>query len=381
MTAAPPGWLPETGTEPGAVIREARRRRRRRWLAIAVAMAVAIGGAAAVVAGSGAGSRPRPPGHQVLPAPAPGRPAAPAHAATTLVTVSQTRLPKAYSLSLAARYGAVWLAGAGVTYQVDAATGKIVRTIPTPGTRSGCGCTTEMTAGAGAVWVTHGCRGVYRIDPYTGRVTGSLRAPGAIDAIAAAGGLLWVIDNRGLLGIQPRTGQVTGKPIRVGSGSWLLTPGAGALWVSSGYGLAVGTVFRVDLATGAVKPLANPTVTDVQAVGAGSLWTLQGTSQVQRIDPVTGKTTGSVVLGTSGVAFWKGSAWVLTLQRSLAFLRIDPTTNQVTGTPVPVGKPLPAAVALAGSPLAVIAAGPTGLWVLDYYRNLLFHVTMRPARA
>jgi len=29
----------------------------------------------------------------------------------------------------------------------------------------------------------------------------------------------------------------------------------------------------------------------------------------------------------------------------------------------------------------VIAAGPTGLWVLDYSRNLLFHLAMRPARA
>jgi DNA-binding beta-propeller fold protein YncE len=313
--------------------------------------------------------------------PAHGLSAATGRPAAALVTVSQTRLPKAYSLVLVARYGAVWLAGTGVTYAIDAVTGKIVRTIPTPGTGAACRCATEMAAGAGAVWVTHGCRGIYRIDPHTGRVTGSLRAPGAIDAIAAAGGLLWVIDGHGLLPIQPRTGQATGKPIPVGAGNWLLTPGAGALWVSSGDGLAVGTVVRVDLATGAVKPLANPTATDVQAVGAGSLWTLQGTSQVQRINPVTGKTTGSVFLGTSGVVFWRGSAWVLTLQRSLTLLRIDPTASQVTGTPVPVGKPLPAAVALAGSPPAVIAAGPTGLWVLDYHRNLLYHVTMRPARA
>ncbi len=44
MTAAPPGWLPEAGIEPEAVIREARRRQRRRWLAVAVATAVVIGG-------------------------------------------------------------------------------------------------------------------------------------------------------------------------------------------------------------------------------------------------------------------------------------------------------------------------------------------------
>jgi hypothetical protein len=55
VTAAPPGWLPDAGAEPEAVIREARRRQHRRWLAVAVATAVVIGGVAAVVAGSGAG--------------------------------------------------------------------------------------------------------------------------------------------------------------------------------------------------------------------------------------------------------------------------------------------------------------------------------------
>jgi DNA-binding beta-propeller fold protein YncE len=361
------------------VIREARRRQHRRWLAVAVAAAVVIGGAAAAIAGSGAGSRPRPPGHRALPGHPHGRPAAPAHPAATLVTVSQTRVPKGGSWSLAAGYGAVWLTGIGVTYQVDQATGKIVRTIPTPGTRGVCGCAGGIAAGAGAVWVTHGCRGIYRIDPHTGRVTASLRIP-AGGGIAVADGLLWVVGRNDalLLRIQPRTGQVTGKPIRVSSGAGQLTPGAGALWVTS-YGTGdPSTVFRVDLATGAVTPLANPTVTDVQAVGAGSLWT----SQVERVDPVTGKTTGSVFLGPSAVAFWRGSAWVLTLQRSLAFLRIDPATNQVTGTPVPVGKPWPAAAAAGwNTPPAVIAAGPTGLWVLDSYRPLLFHLAMRPARA
>jgi DNA-binding beta-propeller fold protein YncE len=221
------------------------------------------------------------------------------------------------------------------------------------------------------VWVTHGCRGIYRIDPRSGRVTASLRIP-AGGGIAVAGGLVWVIGDRGLVRIQPRTGQAIGKPIPVGSGSWLLTPGAGALWVTSNGGdPSTSTVYRVDLATGAVKPLANPTVTDVQAVGAGSLWT----SQVERVDPATDKTTASVFLGALQVAFWKGSAWVLTQQRSFTFLRIDPATNQVTGKPVTVGKP----VAWSGDPTA-IAAGPTGLWVLDYYRNLLFHVAMRPAR-
>ena len=61
------------------------------------------------------------------------------------------------------------------------------------------------------------------------------------------------------------------------------------------------------------------------------------------------------------------------MQQSLTLLRIDPATDQVTGKPVPVGEPLPAALAWGSDPTA-IAAGPTGLWVLDFYRNLLFHL-------
>ena len=379
MTAAPPGWVPDTGAEPAAVIREARRRQHRRWLAAAVAAAVAIGGVAAVVAGSGAGSRPRSPGRQVLPGPGHGRPVAPARPAAEVVTVSQTRVPRAAG-SLAAGYGAVWLLGDGVTYQVDQVNGKIVRTVlsPMPSSSVGCQCGGgSIVAGAGAVWVSYGCRGIYRIDPHTGRVTSYPRIS-AGGGIAAAGGLLWVIGGHDrLVRIQPRTGQVIGKPVRVGAGSWTLTPGAGALWVSSSYGLAVGTVYRVDLETGAVTPLANPTVTDVQAVGAGSLWS----SQVQRVDP-TGRVIATFfVLGTSNVVFWKGSAWALTLQRSLTLQRIDPATNQVTGTPAPVGKPWPAGAALGwNTPPAAIAAGPTGLWVLDPKRPLLYHLAMRPAR-
>ena len=377
MTAAPPGWLLHPGAGPEALIQEARRRQHRRWLAVAVVAAVVIGGAAAVIADP-TGGRPRPPGSHARPAHPHGLPAAAVHNAATLVMVSQTRLPKEYSLSLAAGFGAVWLPGAGVTYQVDEATGKIVRAIPTPGTRGGCPCASSIAAGAGAVWVTRGCRGIYRIDPRSGRVTASLRIP-AGGGIAAADGLLWVTDDWGLLRVQPRTGQVIGKPNPVGAGGDGITPGAGALWLTStGGGPSTGTVYRVDPATGAVKPLASPTLTDVQAAGAGSLWS----SQVERVDP-TGRVIATFfALGPSQVVFWHGSAWALTLQRSLAFQRIDPSTNQVTGKPVPVGKPLPAGAAAGwNAPPAVIAAGPTGLWVLDFDRNLLFHLAMRPARA
>jgi len=368
MITAPPGWRAGPGTEPEALIREARRRQRRRWLAAGVVIAVVAAGAAAGIAGSGAGTGLRPLGRQLMPA-------APAHPAAALVTVSQTSLPGGNSLSLAVGYQAIWVTEIGVTYQVDEVTGQIVRTIPTPGTFPDS-CRSGIAAGAGAVWVTYGCRGVYRIDPHSGRVTASLRVPGVGDAIAVAGGLVLVTSYDGdLLRIRPRTGQVTGQPIPVGFGSWALVPAAGALWVTSyGNGVYGGTVSRVNVATGAVERFGN---LDAEAAGAGSLWT----PQVQRIDPATGGVTASVAVPyiVSQVAFWNGSAWALTVQQSLTLLRIDPATNQVTSQPVPVSKPLPAALAWGSDPTA-IAAGPTELWVLELYRNLLFHLRMRPAR-
>lgn len=374
MTAAPPGWRPDAGTEPDAVIREARRRQRRRWLASGTAVAMAGACVAIVIAGWGGGSGPRPPGHHgPAAAPAHRLPAAPAHAAA-LTTVSQASLPKGNSLSLAVGYRAVWVTGVGVTYEVNQATGRIVRTISTPGTFPD-GCGSGIAAGAGGVWVTHGCRGVYRIDPHSGRVTASVRVPDAGDAIAAAGGLVWVPSYHGdLLRIQPHTGKITGKPLRVGLGDWEIVPVAGALWVTS-YGS--GIVSRVDLATGAADRFGNLII---QAAGAGSLWT----PQVQRIDPATGNVIASVPVpgtargagnGANQVTFWNGSAWALTATRSLLLLRIDPAANQVTGKPVPVGKPLPAGY---DTEPTAIAAGPTGLWVLDFQRDLLFHLAIRP---
>ena len=365
---SPPDALSDVDEEAAALIREARQRQRRRWLVAAVAVVVSVAAvvATAVFAGSGSGSRARPsPSSQT-------EPIAPA-LAPALVTVSATHLPKGGAYHLASGFHAVWVTGIGVTYQISQTSGRILRTIATPGTFPD-GCGGGVAAGAGAVWVTHGCRGVYRIDPRSGRITASLRVPNAGGSIAVAGGLVWVTNYFGnLLRIQPRTDHIVGKPIAVGEGDWALALGAGALWVSSYGGGGPGpypwTVARIDLATGRVRHLRH--LADVVAVGAGSLWT----SYVRRVDPATGKVLASInVPGVypAVVAFWRGSAWALEeIPYSIRIVRIDPATNRVTGSPVLVGKPLTARFFT--DPTAM-TAGPTGLWVLDYNRQLLFHL-------
>ena len=51
MKTAPARWLPGTGTQPEALIKEARRRQRRRYIAVGAAVVAALGSAAGVAAG------------------------------------------------------------------------------------------------------------------------------------------------------------------------------------------------------------------------------------------------------------------------------------------------------------------------------------------
>src|SRR5215472_4288343 len=73
MKTAPPAWLPDTGAETEALIKEARRRQHRRYLLTGVAVLVVLAGVAGVTV-----SRIGPPGPaaQSRPSLAPLRPAA-----------------------------------------------------------------------------------------------------------------------------------------------------------------------------------------------------------------------------------------------------------------------------------------------------------------
>jgi len=68
MRVAPPGWPADAGTQPEALIKEARRRQRRRWLAAGAAVAAVLAGVAGMAAGV-AGHRPGRPGPHGHPRP------------------------------------------------------------------------------------------------------------------------------------------------------------------------------------------------------------------------------------------------------------------------------------------------------------------------
>ena len=118
-------------------------------------------------------------------------------------------------LSLTTGYGAVWIIGPGVIYRVDPATAKTVATIPAPGTG---GQPSGIAVGAGAVWATSSGRhdGVYRIDPWTNRVTSFIRLPPTPTAITVAHGRVWVtVAKEGpgiVVRIDPRPTTSAGRP-------------------------------------------------------------------------------------------------------------------------------------------------------------------------
>ncbi len=194
-----------------------------------------------------------------------------------------------------------------------------------------------------------------------------LQRTGLPGPVVIACGWVWVVVGN-LYRINPRTNRIVGPRFEFGGDIGSLVPAAGALWVTNANG---GSVSRIDLRTGASAAL-NPAVwskiTDIDASGAGSLW-MSGTNVVDRVDPVSGRTTAAIFLpGVDRVYFWRNSAWALTSSSAgtASIVRVDPATNKVTGQ----------AVRLGSGPEAV-AAGPTGIWAVNIGDQQLLHIVLR----
>lgn len=330
---------------PGAWLRiegRLRRRTRRRLAIAAVCLAVAAGVVTPFLLHSSTGPAVGHP-HRRLP---------------QLILGSRTHLSHG-ALDITTGFGGVWVIGSGVVYRVDPATARTVATIRAPGV----GTLNHIAAGAGAVWTTsddNGHFGVYRIDPRHNRVTAFIPLRPDPIGITVAYDRVWVSEPRSgpgvVVRIDPQTDHVIGPPIGVGVGAGTIVPGAGALWVTD-----TGEVSRINPATGVVtRTLLN--ISDVSAVGTGSLWVISDQGGVERVDPATGHVTATIAVPNAArVTLWAGSAWV-SQDQSGTVTRIDPASNRVVGEP-----------AAAGSTPIYVAASPSGLWVIDAYTADLLH--------
>jgi streptogramin lyase len=288
----------------------------------------------------------------------------------------------------AAGYGAIWVGGLGVRYRVNPATNRIVDTIETRKT----GRLSRVTTGLGSVWISgsnprgHGLC-IYRIDPRSDRVTALIPLPGigSPESLAAAYGSVWVTsttDDGSVLRIDPKTDQVVGQPIQTTTSvPGAIVAGFGRIWVNA-EGLK-SPVTEINPATG--KVIKRPSwgrLTDVSAIGDGSLWTL-GKDRVHRVDPATGKVTASIVLSRpSQVVLVRGIAVVMTTrlaavmpapENAAAYLHaaicIDPATNKPACHPVQLG----------GLPVFLTPA-PDGFWITNLTNRTLAHYTVTASR-
>jgi hypothetical protein len=206
MRTAQASRLPGPGTDPEAVIRQARRRQRRRYLVAGVAVVAVLAAAAAVLTAAGSGSRPQPPvgrparaapAHVIRPAPVPGLILG--GAATAVVM-----WPVGYPLFTSA--------GGPPAYVDDLTTGHLSRR-QVPGIAGGDYQPYLIRVGRWLVYVGAGGTAVISAD-----LVGKPRVLGTTPffAPAAAPGRIWLVRYRGgMLGQAPvrvRPAPVTGGP-------------------------------------------------------------------------------------------------------------------------------------------------------------------------
>ena len=143
-----------------------------------------------------------------------------------------------------AGFGSVWVASSreNVVVRIDAGTNRVVATIPVGGSPK------FMTAGDDAVWVQNRIDGsVSRIDPRQNNEVARIqaRAPTSAGDISAGAGAVWLsVDGKPVTRIDARTNAVTHQYVG-GTGADAIRFGVGAIWVADH---RVGQLWRVDAA-------------------------------------------------------------------------------------------------------------------------------------
>ena len=186
----------------------------------------------------------------------------------------------------------------------------------------------SVATGSGSIWVGMRGRGrasVVRIDPRTRSIVKVISIFRGVQAVAAGGGFVWVIERDKHVVERISASDYSTSKIVVSAGPETIAYGAGAAWVTNGI---AGTVTRIDA------------------------------SSLSRLEIKTGDSPAGIAVDRSGV-------WVAN-RLSNDVVRIDPRTNRLAGEPRTVP----------GNPYA-IAAGDGNVWVTSPPSG---SVTRLPAR-
>lgn len=227
--------------------------------------------------------------------------------------------------------GGVWVASAPLVHHLDPATGTLRASIPMP-LPSG-----PMAVGFRTVWVAI-VNNVERINPATDQLlqTVSLEEAqgiGSASEIATGRDAMWVTTNQALYRIDPFTGRVTGSTEI--SGSTGLTVGDGTIWVVDDF---AGTLTAFDEPSGAViGSVPIPGSLDGVVAGGGYVWVLDHEAGVLSVvHPQSLEVLDTVRVGGDerDIVFGAGAVWLADgADRSVT--KIDPVSKQAKRFEIP----------------------------------------------
>jgi virginiamycin B lyase len=265
-------------------------------------------------------------------APKPGVPAAQAPL-SNLIPDGQYDLGAGGPDWLAVTENSVWTnsRGTDTIYRMDPTTNAVLGTVPVKKPCSG------FAVAAGTLW-SPSCEDhtIYRIDLATNEVVAKVPVGPANSegGIAFGSGSAWMPsdDKTGAVvsRIDPATNKVIAQ-INVAPGSYTAVYGYNLLWVSSTDKSLVSVIHPATNKVIAEIPVdKNPRF---MAAGEGYVWTLnQGTGTVTKIDPRTFKVVATIEVGVPGtggdIATGEGAVWLSI--RGMPVIRIDPESNKVT---------------------------------------------------
>ena len=206
---------------------------------------------------------------------------------------------------LAVGLGSVWVTDADLPrlLRIDPRYGSVYP-IELPG-KSGAG---GVSVGDGSVWVAQGGSRVLRIDPETGRVEHHWRVPTASDVHLADGKAWLVSGGEGIVWrVDPATNQITGS-VRLRPDLCCTAAGGGFVWMESAFDP---TVWKFSGLANPSTPLAGVKLAGsggALTYGNGALWATTGPAgTVTRMDPRTNtKKTFAVGHETRAIAAGDG---------------------------------------------------------------------------